>query len=568
METALSRKSELENFLRARDLLLQYRTEYDEACRCFSWPSLQWFNWALDYFDVMAKGNSNTALQIVQESGTEQRFTFAEMSHRSTQVAAFLLQHGAQRGTRILLLLPNTIAIWEIMLAAMKIGAILVPASTLLTSEEVKDRILRSEATHVVTDFERAPRFENIRGLRAKIIVDKTVPGWIDYADAYREDPLDISQSPDIPIADPYLLYFTSGTTSRPKLVVHSRESYPVGHLATMYWIGIQPGDLHMNISSPGWAKHAWSSFFAPWNAGAGIFVYNYNRFDAKKTLDTIARYKVTTLCAPPTVWRILIQESLASYSMSLREIVSAGEPLNPEAIERVRSAWGMTIRDGYGQTETVAMVGNCPGQPVKDGSMGKPTPGHKILLIGADNSEGDEGEICLNVAERPASLMTGYASRNLQPESDGTGLYRTGDIACKSQDGYFTYIGRADDVFKSSDYRISPFELESALLECPLVAEAAVVPSPDAKRGDVPKAFVVLVTNAETSRSSAEEIFQFIRSRIAPFKRIRRIEFRDLPKTISGKIRRGELRKLETDRKNGSRFANEFWEEDFPALS
>jgi len=564
----LPTKSELANFLNARDLLLRYRTDYLQAYQHFSWPSLQYFNWASDYFDRLARNNSNTALWIVNEDGTERRFTFEEMSRRSSQTAAFLLKHGVRPGTRILMMLPNTVAIWEIMLAAMKIGAVLVPVSTLLTAEELRDRVLRSSVTHIVTDMERSSRFADIGGAQTRIMAEGTMTGWIDYTEAYDEQPAALSGEAAIPINSPYLLYFTSGTTSQPKLVVHSRESYPVGHLATMYWIGLQPGDLHMNISSPGWAKHAWSSFFAPWNAGATIFVYNYNRFDPKKTLDTIARYGVSTLCAPPTVWRILIQQPLASYSVSLREIVSAGEPLNPEVIAQVRSAWGITIRDGYGQTETVATIGNCPGQTVQEGFMGKPTPGHKILLVAVDGREGQEGEICLSRDSKPHSLMTGYLTGQLDDEqSAGSGLYRTGDIARKDEGGCFNYIGRVDDVFKSSDYRISPFELESVLLECPLVAEAAVVPSRDAKRGDVPKAFLLLAPGAEASRANAREIFRFIRSRIAPFKRIRRIEFRDLPKTISGKIRRAELRRIEATGEITSRAANEFCEEDFPEL-
>jgi acetyl-CoA synthetase len=336
-----------------------------------------------------------------------------------------------------------------------------------------------------------------------------------------------------------------------------------------MYWIGIRPDDIHYNISSPGWAKHAWSCFFAPWNAGATVFAYNYSRFDAKQTLNTITRCGVTTLCAPPTVWRMLILEDLRAYPVRLKEVVAAGEPLNPEIIQKVRSAWDLTIRDGFGQTENVLLLGNFPGQDVKLGAVGRASPGHQIVLLDLDGRESEDGEISIRLNPRPLSLMAGYMD---DPERSrqimGGGYYRTGDVAQRDAEGYFTYVGRTDDVFKSSDYRLGPFELESVLIEHRAVAEAAVVPSPDAIRWTVPKAFVMLVPPLEPSAEIARELFQFIRERLGPHKRIRRIEFCELPKTISGKIRRVQLRKLEQEaRAPGVRRAAEFWEEDFPDL-
>jgi acetyl-CoA synthetase len=320
-----------------------------------------------------------------------------------------------------------------------------------------------------------------------------------------------------------------------------------------------------MNVSSPGWAKHAWSCFFAPWNAGACVFLYNYARFEARPMLDVVARSGVTTLCAPPTVWRMLVQEDLASSRVALREAVAAGEPLNPEVIERVRDAWGVTIRDGFGQTETTAQIGNSPGQPVKLGSMGRPLPGYRIALLAADGTACDEGEIAVALAPRPLGLMTGYAD---DPEKTAEvtrdGHYHTGDVAVRDADGYITYVGRADDVFKASDYRISPFELESVVIEHPAVAEAAIVPSPDPVRLAVPKAFVVLAAGHAPSRELARDILRFCRERLAPYKRIRRIEFCELPKTISGKIRRVELRASEAKRRAaGERAPMEFSEDD-----
>jgi acetyl-CoA synthetase len=338
-----------------------------------------------------------------------------------------------------------------------------------------------------------------------------------------------------------------------------------------MYWIGLRPGDIHLNISSPGWAKHAWSCFFAPWNAGACVFIYNYARFNAKAMLGVLEQFKVTTLCGPPTVWRMLIQEDLAAHAnrLSLREVIGAGEPLNPEVIEQIRSAWGLQLRDGYGQTETTALVGNSPGQPLKAGSMGRPLPGYRVVLVDADGRPGDEGEIALQLDPRPLGLMVGYqgdSEKTAQATRDG--LYRTGDVATRDADGYITYVGRSDDVFKAAGYRISPFELESVAIEHPAVAEAAVVPSPDAVRGEVPKIFIVLAQGFVPSAVLAEDILAYLRAGLAPYKRVRRLEFAELPKTISGKIRRVELRAGEIRRRAaGEKSKWEFFEEDFASL-
>ncbi|HEX4510165.1 MAG TPA: AMP-binding protein, partial [Burkholderiaceae bacterium] len=363
--------------------------------------------------------------------------------------------------------------------------------------------------------------------------------------------------------SDPLLLYFTSGTTSRPKLVLHTHESYPVGHLSTLYWIGLKPGDVHWNISSPGWAKHAWSCFYAPWNAGSTVFIYNYARFHAPAVLDVLARCGITSLCAPPTVWRMLIQHDLAQYRTALRELVGAGEPLNPEVIDQVRRAWNITIRDGFGQTETTAQIANSPGQPVKAGSMGRPLPGYQIVLLDADGNPADEGEIALSLAPRPTPLMQGYLDDDDRTSAAmRDGWYHTGDVAARDAEGYITYVGRSDDVFKASDYRISPFELESVLIEHEAVAEAAVVPAPDPIRLAVPKAIVILRAGYTPSPELAQAILGFARSRLASYKRIRILEFGDLPKTLSGKIRRVELRLREQRRAAGDVFPLEFREE------
>jgi acetyl-CoA synthetase len=557
-------EQEFKAFCAAREFLLDHREDYDAAYREFRWPQLDKFNWALDYFDTYARGNDKPALWIIDEHGPEIKLSFAEMSRRSNQVANFFRDEGIRRGDRIVVQLSNRVAMWEIMLAAIKLGAIIIPAATLLTSDDLRDRLERGRARHVVTQLGLIEKFSTLSDDYIRIVVGGEEKGWIPYSRAYDYSP-DFTPNVDTYANDPLILYFTSGTTAIPKLVLHTHQSYPVGHLSTMFWIGLRPDDIHLNISTPGWAKHAWSSFFAPWNAGATICVHNYDRFNAKGTLDVVARCSVTTMCAPPTVWRVFMLEDLKSFPMKLRELVSAGEPLNPEVIERVRAAWNITIRDGFGQTENVLLLGNFPGQSVKLGSVGQPSPGHHVVLLDAEGNESNDGEISVKCDPRPSSLMTSYLDdAECTEQCFAGGYYRTGDVAHRDADGYFTYIGRADDVFKSSDYRLSPFELESALIEHHCVAEAAVVPSWDAIRWHVPKAFITLKPGLQSSADMAREIFKFIRGRLAPYKRVRRIEFSELPKTISGKIRRVQLRGIESQPRQGRR-PDEYWEEDFP---
>ena len=557
-------------FTRARDFLLAHRTDYDTAYRDFRWPQLTEFNWALDHFDALARGNDATALHIVEEDGRETRRSFAELSARSDQVANWLRAQGVKRGDRVLLMLGNELALWELMLACIKLGAVMIPATMLLTPEDLRDRLERGGVKHVAVASEQAAKFADLPGRYTRITVGAAVPGWLRFEDSASAP---TAFTPDGPTqaTDPLLLYFTSGTTSKPKLVLHTHQSYPVGHLSTMYWIGLQPGDVHLNISSPGWAKHAWSCFFAPWNAGAAIFIYNYARFSAPALLGVLEKYKVNSLCAPPTVWRMLIQEDLAAWKdrLALREVIGAGEPLNPEIIDRVQDAWGLTLRDGFGQTETTAQIGNPPGLPVKAGSMGRPLPGYEVVLLDVDDNPAAEGELALNLALRPLGLMVCYEdSPEKTAEVMRQGCYRTGDTATRDADGYITFVGRADDVFKASDYRISPFELESCLIEHPAVTEVAIVPSPDPVRLAVPKAFVTLAPGQQPSPELAQAIFGFARERLAPYKRVRRLQFvTELPKTISGKIRRVQMRKQESERGEGARVRHEYFEDDFPSL-
>lgn len=552
-----------------RDFLLAHRNDYESAIAGFRWPAVEKFNWALDWFDPIGRSEkaNQKALWVVREDDTETVLSFRELSERSSQVANHFRNLGMNRGERILLMLGNVPQLWESMLAAMKVGAVIVPTTTLLTPGEIADRIGRGGIRYVISSAENANKFADFIERCTCISVGGVVKQWHEYEDGYSCSS-HFEPQRETKGSDPLQLYFTSGTTTKPKLVMHSHLSYPVGHLSTMFWLGLQPGDIHLNVSSPGWAKHSWSSFFAPWNAEATIFVFNQIRFKASRLLDVLSRYKITSFCAPPTVWRTLIKEDLANWNVRLREAASAGEPLNPEVIDRVRSTWNITIRDGYGQTETTALVGNSPGQFLKVGSMGRPLPGYEIVLLDSEGHEAAEGEISLRLEPRPIGLMSGYYTEEDDILPLEGKVYRTGDIGVRGTDGYLTFIGRADDVFKSSDYRISPFELESALVQHPDVMECAVVPAPDAIRLSVPKAFVTLRPNIQPSREIALSIFRHIRATLAPFKRIRRIEFADLPKTVSGKIRRGELRQSEMSKSVAtSENGLEFREDEFPEL-
>jgi acetyl-CoA synthetase len=573
-------------FRAARDLLLRHREDHDAAIREFSWPELDEFNWALDWFDVVAAEHpGQEALRVVAEDGITS-MTYGELAARSNQVANWLRSLGARRGDRLLLMLGNIAPLWEVILAAIKLGVVIIPASTLLGRDDLADRIERGEVRFVVTETAQQDKFAGLpdfgTGGWAAVLVEHgaeagaariaLASGWHRYAEAFGA-PAEFTPDGPTRASDPLLLYFTSGTTAQPKLVEHTQVSYPVGHLTTMYWIGLRPGDTHLNISSPGWAKHAWSNVFAPWIAEGTTLILGYERFSADLLLRALGEQRVSTFCAPPTVWRMLIQSDLGAADVStVRECVAAGEPLNPEVIERVREAWHITVRDGYGQTETTAQVGNSPGQPLKLGSMGRALPGYTVALLDPVTGEpAEEGELCLDLSRRPLGLMTGYRGDPERAEAAMRGgFYHTGDVASRDSDGYLTYVGRTDDVFKASDYRISPFELESVLIEHEAVAEAAVVPSPDPLRLAVPKAYVTLVAGAEPSGETALAIFAYTRERLAPYKRVRRLEFADLPKTISGKIRRVELRAQETARHSGDaapgpRGVTEFWEEDFP---
>jgi acetyl-CoA synthetase len=576
-----------EAFRDARNQLLSWRGDHRTAVSDFRWPELgDRFNWAVDWFDVIARGNEQPALVILEEADaaggkSAESWSFDTLARRSDQVAAWLADQGVGKGDAVIVMLGNQVELWETMLGIIKLGAVIMPTTTAVGPADLRDRIERGGAGFVVANASDTAKFDDVPGDYGRLAVTRggaPPEGWESLDDAYRLD-VPPAEHPGTAPGDRLLLYFTSGTTSQPKLVEHTQVSYPVGHLTTMYWLGLEPGDVHLNISSPGWAKHAWSCFFAPWIAEATVFLYNYSRFDPPALLRVLRENEVTSLCAPPTVWRMLINADLSGGPGSLREIVGAGEPLNPEVIEQVNVAWGLQLRDGYGQTETTAQVGNVPGSPVKPGSMGQPLPGVPVVLVDpltgervlATEDGPGEGEICLDLTDRPLPLMTGYQGDDERnAEAMAGGYYHTGDVATVDSDGYITYVGRTDDVFKASDYKISPFELESVLIEHPAVAEAAVVPAPDAVRAAVPKAYIVLAPGNEPTEETALSILRYAREHLAPWQRVRRIEFAELPKTISGKIRRVELRGREDELAAGDGDAapeNEWRDDQFPQL-
>ncbi len=552
-------------FREARDLLLQFRDDYHGARAAFVWPRPERFNWALDWFDAeLAAGEHGAKIALKVIGDRVETRTFAELSRESSRLANGLRALGAKRGDRLLMMLGVVPELWATMLAAMKLGLVLIPAMPALGPADIADRMDRGKAKYLVAQGADADKFGALPETVVRVAVGEAPRGWRPYASLLagsdRFEPDGQTRADD-----PMLLYFTSGTTARSKLVVHSHASYPIGHLSTMYGLGLMPGDAHLNISSPGWAKHAWSSVFAPWNAGATVIAFA-GRFDPRATLDALIEHEVTTFCAPPTVWRMLIQHDLKQWKVALREVNAAGEPVNPEIIEQVQRAWGLTLRDSYGQTETTMMIGNSPGQAVVPGSMGRPLPGYRIALIDADGLESDNGEIAIPLRPRPVGLMRGYQNERSELIPIEGEYYRTGDVASRDAEGHIAFIGRADDVFKSSDYRLSPFELESVLIEHAAVAEAAVVPAPDPTRYTIAKGYIALAEGHAPDRATAAAIFKHMRGRLSAYKLVRRIEFFELPKTISGKIRRVELRMRETaiaDR--GDRAEGEFRIEDFP---
>lgn len=555
----------------ARDFILRHTYDYERLCTDFRWPELDEFNFGTEWFDVVAGEHPDRiAVKIVEDDLSSKEWTYGQLAERSNQVARWLTSLGMKRGDTMIVMLHNTIELWEILLALTKIGAVAIPTSTLLSADELAWRIETADAHFTVSADDLKYKFTHTPNNVLTIGIGGNTPsGWVPYAQS-EIVPADFTPDGPTKASDPCLLYFTSGTTSRPKLVEHSHVSYPVGHLSTMYWLGVRPGDVHLNISSPGWGKHAWSNFYSPFLAQASVFIFNYARFNADTLMQIMSNHQVSSFCAPPTVWRMLIQADLTRLKNPPREIVGAGEALNPEVINKVRDAWNNTIRDGYGQTEMTCCIGNGPGQPVRLGAMGRPSPGYAVELLDPNTDElitgPGEGEICLDLSHTNIALMTSYFN---DPEQTATahrnGYFHTGDIASRDEDGYLTYVGRADDVFKASDYKISPFELESALMTHEAVAECAVVASPDEMRGAVPKAYIILASGFEAGTEVAAAIFKHSKQHLNGYQLVRIVEFAtSLPKTVSAKIRRVELREAESARVASGSTDGQYFYADF----
>ncbi len=528
----------------------------------FSIEVPEYFNWGFDVIDRWASTKRELkALVYTDDAGEVESFTFNDVSLISNQFANFLTAKGIKKGDSVLLMLPNIPELWFLIVALIKIRAVIVPTTTQLTEKDLEYRITAAHIKGIITDSSQIEKFSGLldkygdQVSLAAITDNVRKEGWVNLADA-RKESTKFSEESRTKSDEICMIYFTSGTEGLPKMVMHTHVSYPLGHKATAKWLGLKEGDLHWNISSPGWAKHAWSSVFAPWNVGATTFAYNTKeRFNAAAHLKIIEKFRINSVCAAPTIWRMFLQEDLSKYDLSsLKSATSAGEPLNPEIIFRFQKATGVTIRDGYGQTETVLAIGNFPEIKIKPGSMGVPNPIYDIDIIDDDGNRlgvNQEGHIGIKVLpSKPFALLKEYGKdpeRNA--EAFRNGWYYTGDRAYKDEDGYFWYVGRADDVIKSSGYRIGPFEVESALIKHPGVVEAAAVPTPDPIRGTVVKAYVVLRKNYNPSQELADELAMHVAKETAPYKYPRVIEFvesLDPVKTISGKIKRKDLRLAE----------------------
>ena len=521
------------------------------------------FNWVRDVFEKLNVHQFPKAKALVWSDGNNtETFSFEQLSKETNALVNFLRKHQLEEQDIIFFQMALLPANWLVMLAGIKGGYRLIPAATVLSVHDIVYRFGKLNTKVVFSDLANAAKIDEAEVLTGKpvplkVIVDGTREGWHSLDEIYEEP--DVAIAADTRPDDPLFLFFTSGTTGMPKVVIHTHLSYPLGHFTTAAWIGLKEGDLHYNISQPGWAKFAWSSFFAPWNMGAAIFAFNPGgRFNAKEQLEAMQQHKVTTFCSPPTVLRMLIQEDLPAYKLSIRQCVAAGEPLNPEVIEIWKKGTGLIIRDGYGQTESTLLAGNLPGSPIRYGSMGLPTFLYDIVIADDDGKEmpaEEEGNITVRTTTiKPNGLFTGYYDDLAKQQAVfKNGLYYTGDKAYRDKDGFIWFVGRDDDVIKSSDYRIGPFEVESVLLEHEAVMESAVVGSPHPVKGYEVKAFILLSAGYEPTQHLADEIFAFSRKNLSAYKMPRNIEFvTELPKTISGKIRRVELRAREAQNKLG----------------
>ncbi|MBC2712192.1 MAG: AMP-binding protein [Desulfosarcina sp.] len=536
-------------------------TDYDKEYSSFTWQVPEFFNFAGDVIDRWAEDPDKLAMLWADDEGTEIKKTFADISRASRQFANVLAAAGVKRDDVVMMVLPRNIEWWEAFTACIRMGSVVAPGTTQLTSKDLKYRADTSEAVCIITNPEIAARFDEVAAecpsVKSKIVITEPRDGWTFYTDAVNAAS-DVYETAKTKSEDSCIVYFTSGTTGFPKMALHTHASYPIGHQVTgKYWLDLRPDDMHWNISDTGWAKAAWSSYFGPWQQGAAQFIHHTDRFDPIKTLELLSKYPVTTMCGAPTIYRMLVLQDLSKFTFpNLRHCVGAGEPLNPEIIEVWKKATGCIIRDGYGQTETVLLCGSFPCIEARYGSMGKPTPGFNLKVIDDEGNvlpPNTEGDIAIAVKpERPVGLFKEYWKEPDRTAATYRGdWYITGDRAYVDEDGYFWFVGRSDDVILTSGYRIGPFEVESALIEHPAVAESAVVSSPDPTRGEVVKAFVILAPGFEGSDALVKELQDYVKKVTAPYKYPRKIDFVvELPKTVSGKIRRIDLRDAEWNKK------------------
>ncbi len=542
------------------DLEKPNMTDYSQEYAAFKWNKPEYFNFAGDVIDKWAQDAAKLAMLWVDDAGQEIKKTYADLTRISRQLCNVMKAEGVKQDDVVMVVLPRNVEWWEIFTACIRMGAVISPGTTQLTAKDIKYRLTESDAVCVITNPALAAKVDEVAAgcpnLKSKIVISEPRQGWTYYTDAVAaaSDQFETAKTKS---QDRCILYFTSGTTGMPKMTLHTHASYPIGHQITgKYWLDLKPEDMHWNISDTGWAKAAWSSYFGPINQGAAQFIHHTDRFDPIKTLELLSQYPVTTMCGAPTIYRMLVLQDLSKFKFpNLRHCVGAGEPLNPEIIEVWKEATGCTIRDGYGQTETVCLCGSFRCIEPRFGSMGKPSPGIDLAVIDENGEKlppNTEGDIAVRIKpERPVGLFKEYWNDPGRTASTVRGdWYLTGDRAYVDEDGYFWFVGRADDVILTSGYRIGPFEVESALIEHDAVAESAVVSSPDETRGEVVKAFVILAPGFEASDALVKELQDYVKKVTAPYKYPRKIEFVEaLPKTISGKIRRIDLRDKEWGR-------------------
>ena len=515
------------------------------------------FNFAFDLIDELSRREPDKlAMLHIAKDKTERRFTFTDMRKLSNQCANYFASLGIKKGDRVMLILKRHYQFWIAMLGLNKLGAIAIPAVNQLQEHDIKYRFEAAGVSAIIctADGEVARQVEiaaeDYPMLKTKMIVEGTRDGWRNFDEEYKRFSTHFERTDDSPCGDDLLLmFFTSGTSGYPKIAAHNHK-YPLGHFHTAkYWHNVDPDGLHFTISDTGWAKSMWGKLYGQWLCEAAIFVYDFDRFDAADILPMFAEHHITTFCAPPTMLRMMIKQDISKYDLSsVKHMTTAGEALNPEVYRQFEKATGLQIKEGFGQTESTMIIGNLVGKPHKIGSMGKPAPIYDVVLLDSDGNPvktSENGEICINVKNgAPCGLFTGYyGDEEKTKEVWYDGYYHTGDVAWMDEDGYYWYVGRSDDVIKSSGYRIGPFEIESVIMELPYVLECGVSAVPDEVRGQIVKASIVLVKDTEETDDLKKAIQNYVKDRTAPYKYPRIVEFREsLPKTVSGKIQRNKL--------------------------